>query len=91
MKAAVPDRSGMRFRLSAPSQDFYVELRLRSTAHRWIAVADIAGEHGIGIGRNPREALVASLASLGADVRAELLADLRLWDVSRRLRGSTAS
>jgi hypothetical protein len=65
-------------RLSAPSLDFWVDVKLRSFGERWIASAQIAGEVEIGLATTARQALAASLASLGARARAMLLADLAL-------------
>jgi hypothetical protein len=63
------------FRLTAPSLDFWVDVRLRSFGERWIAAAEIGGELEIGLASSARQALAASLASLGASARTALLAD----------------
>ncbi len=76
----------VKFRVSAPSLDFYVDVRLRSFAGRWLAVADIAGEPEIGLGLTPRKALAASLASLGAAAADALMADPQLLEISRHAR-----
>lgn len=76
----------MNFRIGAASLDFYVDVRLRSFDGRWLAVADIGGEHEVGLGSSPREALTASLASLGAAATAELLADPKLMGVTNEGR-----
>lgn len=65
-------------RLTAPSLDFFVDVRLRSSGERWIATARIAGATEIGLATTPRQALAASLASLGDRARTLLLADLAL-------------
>lgn len=65
-------------RLTAPSLDLVVDVNLRSSGDRWIAAADIAGELQIGLAATARQALAASLASLGDRVRTLLLADLSL-------------
>lgn len=57
--------AGVGCRLSSPSLDFSVDVRLRDFGGRWLAVADIAGEREMGLGRTARDALVASLSSLG--------------------------
>src|SRR5687767_10465577 len=54
---------------------------------RWLAVADIAGEREIGLGRSPREALTASLSSLGAQATTALLADPQLIGISGSVMG----
>jgi len=76
----------VNFRLSASRLDFYVDVRLRDFDGRWLAVSDISGEHEIGLGCNPREALAASLAALGTAATAALLADAQLIGVSKRPR-----
>jgi hypothetical protein len=78
--------AGVKFRLSSPRLDFYVDVWLRDFAGRWLAVADIACEKEIGLGRTARDALVASLASLGIEAVTHLLSDPGLFDVSRQLR-----
>lgn len=72
----------MSFRLQAPSLDFWVDVRLREFSGRWLAVAEISGEREIGLGRSAREALAASLSSLGGRAAAALLADSSLLGVS---------
>ncbi|HYN50819.1 MAG TPA: hypothetical protein VES62_07820 [Thermoleophilaceae bacterium] len=76
----------MNFRIGSATLDFYVDVRLRNFDGRWLAVADVAGEHEVGLGRSPREALAASLASLGAAAAAGLLADPQLIGVSKEVR-----
>jgi hypothetical protein len=76
----------VKFRLTAPDLDFYVDVRLRDFGGRWLAVADIAGENEIGLGRRARDALVASLSSLGLEAVTHLLADPSLLGVSGQLR-----
>lgn len=79
----------MDLRITAAALDFYVDVRLRSfgakqadgSGERWLAIADIGGAHEIGLGRDLREALTASLASLGAAATVALLADPQLSDV----------
>jgi hypothetical protein len=61
------------------------DVRLRRAADRWISVADSSGRHVTGIGPTALAALVASLDWLGAATVSEFLADLRLFEVSRRL------
>lgn len=78
--------SGMEFRLSSPRLDFYVDARLHDFSGRWLAVADIAGDMEIGLGRTAGDALVASLASLGVEAVTHLLSDPSLVDLARKLR-----
>lgn len=77
----------MQFRLSAASIAV-VDVELQSCSGRWLAVADTGSQRNAGLGRTARQALVASLSSLGPRASAELLADLRLLDVSMQLRRS---
>lgn len=65
----------MELRLTAPGIDFWVDVRLRAWGDRWLAVADIAGEPEIGLGRNARQALKAALASLGERTERAFLVD----------------
>lgn len=65
----------LNVRLSPPSLDFWVDVRLRSFGDRWIAAADIAGDVEIGLGSSARLALMAALGSLGERARSVLLAD----------------
>lgn len=68
----------VNFRLSASRLDFHVDVRLRDFDGRWLAVADISGEHEIGLGRSPRGALADALASLGTAATVAFLADPQL-------------
>jgi hypothetical protein len=77
-----PTLVSVNFRISAPSLDFHVDVRLRCLEGRWLSVADIAGEHEIGLGRTAREALASSLSSLGAAATTALLADPQLIGVA---------
>lgn len=76
----------MNLRIDAVTLDFYVDIRLRNFDGRWLAVADISGDHEIGLGRSAREALAASLASLGPAATASLLADPQVIGVSEEVR-----
>jgi len=75
----------VRFRLSASSLVFYVDVRLRSFGERWIAVADISGDSELGLGTSAREALAGALSTLGAQATTALLADPRLLAASTDL------
>lgn len=79
------------FRLSAPSLDFWVDVTLRSFGERWIAAAEIDGEVEIGLGASARQALTASLASLGERARALLLADVALLAPSIAVLGAAGA
>lgn len=72
--------------LRAPSLDFWVDTRLRNFDGRWLAVAEIAGEHEIGLGTSAREALTAAISCLGPRATEALLADPQLLRVSRGMR-----
>lgn len=65
----------VNFRLTADTLDFYVDVRLRNFGGRWLAVADIAGEQEVGLGRSARAALGACLLSLGRAAAESLLTD----------------
>lgn len=65
----------MNCRLTAAALDFYVDVSLRDFGGRWLAVADIAGEQEVGLGRSARAALGACLLSLGRTAAESLLAD----------------
>jgi hypothetical protein len=78
-------RADVEFRLTLPRADLYVDVRLRDMGGRWLAVADIAGDREIGLGRSAAHALAASVSSLGRDATAALLADISLLGVSRRV------
>lgn len=75
----------MQFALRARSLDFWVDVRLRDFDGRWLAVAEIAGEHEIGLGASAREALTAALSCLGPGATEALLADPQLPGVSREV------
>jgi hypothetical protein len=65
-------------RLHAPELDFWVDVRLREFSGRWLAVAEISGDREIGLGRSAREALAASLGSLGDRAASALMAYTKL-------------
>lgn len=67
-----------QFRLSATAFAVSVDVRLRSRADRWIAVAEVGAGSQVGLGRTAREALSAALRSYREEVRRALLADLAL-------------
>lgn len=77
----------MNFRAAAPHLDFYVDVRLRNFDGRWLAVAEIGGDREIGLGSSARQALAASLSSLGSAAATALLADPALIGVSRQVDG----
>lgn len=79
-----PTLVSVNLRLSAAELDFHVDVALRSFDDRWLAVADIAGDKEIGLGRTARSALAASLATLGAQAVDRFLADPQLLALSRR-------
>lgn len=63
-----------------------VGIKLRQLDGRWLAVADFGGVPEVGIGATPREALSASLATLGERPAAQLMADPQLLGLSTQLR-----
>jgi hypothetical protein len=75
----------VRFRLVADRAGVDADVRLRKSADRWISVAESGGRRVTGIGPTARAAVVASIDWLGAATVSEFLADLRLFEISRRL------
>ena len=73
-------------RFTVPELGLDVEIRLRQLDGRWIAVADFGGEPEVGIGANPRDALAASLATLGSRTAAAVMANPALFGVSAQIR-----
>ena len=63
-----------------------VDIRLRELDGRWIAVADFGDEPEVGIGATAREALAASLATLGTRTAAAVMADPQLFGLSAAIR-----
>ena len=63
-----------------------VAIRLRELDGRWIAVADFGDEPEVGIGATPRDALAASLATLGTRAAAAVMANPALFGVSAQIR-----
>ena len=76
----------VRFRMWAPTHSVEAHVRLWHTAAGWIATSEAEGRITTGIGPTARDAVVASLSWLGRSALSELLADLGLFDVSRRIR-----
>jgi hypothetical protein len=74
------------FRMSAPTQSVEAQVRLRHTPSGWIATSAADGRATTGIGPTARDAVVASLGWLGRSALSEMLADLGLFDVSRRIQ-----
>jgi hypothetical protein len=66
--------------------EFHVDVRLTNRGARWVAVAEIAGEREVGIGRTASQALAASLSVLGPHASAALLADPGLMAASAEMR-----
>ena len=81
---SMPDRS-IGFRLNADRAAVDADVRLRRVGDRWISISVSAGREVTGIGSTARMAIVASLDWLGPNAVRELLADLRLLDVSVKL------
>ena len=63
-----------------------VDIRLRQLDGRWIAVANFGDEPEVGIGATPRNALAASLATLGTRTAAAVMADPQLCGLSAAIR-----
>ncbi|HYI66038.1 MAG TPA: hypothetical protein VEW95_03860 [Candidatus Limnocylindrales bacterium] len=73
-------------RLSVEELGLDVDIRLRELDGRWIAVADFGDEPEVGIGATPRDALAASLATLGTRAAAAVMADPQLFGLSAAIR-----
>ena len=52
-------------RIASADLGIEVGIQLRELEGRWLAVADFGGAPEVGIGATPRDALSASLATLG--------------------------
>ena len=87
------DASGagsLRFRLTADRLSVRADISLRDAGERWVSIAETGGHRVTGIGPTPRAAVVASLAGLQPAAVRELLVDLRLLEVSLRIREASA-
>ncbi|MBA2632673.1 MAG: hypothetical protein H0U86_06700 [Chloroflexi bacterium] len=73
-------------RIASADLGIDVGVRLRQLEGRWLAVTDFGGVPEVGIGATPRDALAASLATLGARSAAVLMADPQLFGLSTELR-----
>jgi hypothetical protein len=80
-----PHLVSANFRLGSAELGLDVEVRLRKLDGRWLAVAEFGDEPEVGLGATAREALTASLATLGRRTATALLADPRLFGVSLQL------
>ena len=63
-----------------------VDIRLRELDGRWMAVADFGSDPEVGIGATPRDALAASLATMGTRAAAAVMASPALFGASAQLR-----
>jgi hypothetical protein len=79
----------INFDLHAASHSLDATIEIHQVSGRWVSVAAARGQRVTAIGATARAAIAASLAWLGPAVASELLADLRLLDVSRQLRALT--
>jgi hypothetical protein len=73
-------------RLASDELGLDLEIRIRELDGRWLAVADFGGDPEVGIGATAREALAASLATLGERAAAALMADPQLLGLSVAIR-----
>jgi hypothetical protein len=80
----------LSFRLLAPGSGLEAAVELRQVRGRWISVSAATGQQVTAIGATARGAVAASLAWLGPTTVSELLADLRLLEVSRHVRALSA-
>lgn len=76
-------------RLTHADLHFWVDVRLIERQGRWLAIAILADEPGIGTSDDPREAIAAALAALGEPYAAEMahradltsqVSDPQTWD-----------
>jgi len=81
--AATPTES---FRLAPAGLGVAVDVVLRRFGDRWLSVGDAGGGRTIGMGRSARQALRASLDTLGARTASTLMADPELLAVSQQVR-----
>lgn len=81
-----PTLVSLNARLGSAALGVEVAIRLRELNGRWLAVADFGEEPEVGIGPTPRDALAASLATLGARTAAALMADPELLGLSLAIR-----
>lgn len=61
-------------RLTHPSLDFWIDVRLRKSEGRWLAVADLAGSPELGTGSTAADALRHALTPFPSHLRDELTA-----------------
>jgi len=61
-------------RLTEPSLDFWVDVRIRRFGDVWVAVADLASSPELAVARQPDLAVLLALWPLGGDV-ARRIAD----------------
>jgi hypothetical protein len=80
-----PRLVSVNFRIASRELGLDVAVRLRQLDGRWLAVAELDGEPEVGIGASAREALAASLATLGKRAASVLMADPQLMGVSAGL------
>ena len=59
-----------------PDLDFHMDVRWRPyTRGTWTATADLGGDHDVGMGREPREAIRGALSALGERYAREMARD----------------
>lgn len=64
-------------RLTHPTLDFWIDIRLRQLSGRWLAVADLAGTPELGTGDMPEQALRGALGPFRPRIREGLIARAR--------------
>jgi hypothetical protein len=62
----------IELRLTHPSIDFWVDVRLRQVGQRWLAVADLASTPELAVATRPDLALLLALWPLGPAVARRL-------------------
>ena len=82
----VPRLVSVNARFAVEELGLEVDIRIRQLEGRWIAVASFGDEPEVGIGSTPRDALAASLATLGTRTAAAVMADPQLFGLSAAIR-----
>lgn len=67
----------MLLRLTSPTLPFWVDVDLRDYDGRWVAVAELAGDKALGLGKGAVDAVERSIASLDSSTRRRLVSSAR--------------
>lgn len=69
------DGAVRHLRLTHPSLDSWIDVRVLALNGPWLTVADLAGEPDVGLGSTPTEALRRALCALPDILCADLVTD----------------